>query len=106
HQGMESHLIYLEDEMHSEELDIILDLLGREKVKHHQVQAVQTQCLSNFTKNSYQQAFEKIKHYIEDGDCYQVNLAQRFVSEFKGDSWSHYKTLKTQSPAPYGCFFH
>lgn len=106
HQSMESHLIYLEDEMPSEELDIILDLLGRGKIQNHQIQAILTQCLSNFTKNSYQQAFEKIKHYIEDGDCYQVNLAQRFASEFKGDSWAHYMTLKTQSPAPYCCFFH
>ena len=33
---------------------------------------------SNMDKRSYNQAFEKIKHYLKEGDSYQVNLAQRF----------------------------
>jgi len=60
---------------------------------------------SNFSKPAYLQAFEKIQHYISEGDCYQVNLAQRFTLPFSGSSWEHYLYLRQQSPAPYACFF-
>ena len=43
----------------------------------------------------------KSKTYIEAGDCYQVNLAQRFSAEVTGDSWQMYKKLREISPAPF-----
>ena len=45
------------------------------------------------------------KRYIRDGDCYQVNLAQRFSVAVTGDSWSVYRQLRKSNPAPYACFF-
>src|SRR5690606_41425206 len=30
------------------------------------------------SRQQYLQSFERIQHYIRAGDCYQVNLAQRF----------------------------
>jgi para-aminobenzoate synthetase component I len=59
----------------------------------------ETQC--NFTKKSYQKAFDRIKAYIQSGDCYQVNLAQRFSAEVSGDGWLAYKKLREISPAPF-----
>ncbi len=59
---------------------------------------------SNFTQPQYQQAFNKIKAYIEAGDCYQVNLAQRFSAKVSGDSWQAYKKLREISPAPFMAF--
>jgi para-aminobenzoate synthetase component I len=56
---------------------------------------------SNFSQSQYQQAFNKIKAYIEAGDCYQVNLAQRFSAKVSGDSWQAYKKLREISPAPF-----
>jgi para-aminobenzoate synthetase component I len=32
----------------------------------------------NFSRQTYRQAFARIQRYISAGDCYQVNLAQRF----------------------------
>ena len=34
--------------------------------------------LNDTGKEQYRAAFDRIQHYIRDGDCYQVNLAQRF----------------------------
>jgi para-aminobenzoate synthetase component I len=59
---------------------------------------------SNLSEPQYQQAFAKIKAYIEAGDCYQVNLAQRFTANVSGDSWQAYKKLREISPAPFMAF--
>jgi para-aminobenzoate synthetase component I len=58
-----------------------------------------TQC--NFTEKTYKKAFDQIKSYIRSGDCYQVNLAQRFSAKVEGDSWVAYKKLRKISPAPF-----
>ena len=59
---------------------------------------------SNLSQAQYMQAFNKIKAYIGAGDCYQVNLAQRFVANVSGDSWQAYKKLREISPAPFMAF--
>jgi para-aminobenzoate synthetase component I len=61
---------------------------------------VKTPVTSNLTEQQYQQAFNKIKAYIKAGDCYQVNLAQRFSAKVEGDSWLMYQKLREISPAP------
>ncbi len=60
---------------------------------------------SNMDEEFYARAFNKIKHYIREGDCYQVNLAQRFSIEVAGDPWLAYKKLRKLNPAPYSSFF-
>lgn len=56
---------------------------------------------SNLSEPQYQQAFAKIKAYITAGDCYQVNLAQRFSANVEGNSWQMYRKLREISPAPF-----
>ncbi len=58
----------------------------------------------NFTKAQYLDAFDLIKRYIQAGDCYQVNLAQRFSANIEGSSWVAYKKLRSISPAPFMAF--
>ncbi|PPD53267.1 MAG: aminodeoxychorismate synthase component I, partial [Methylotenera sp.] len=62
---------------------------------------VTTDVISNMTKARYAHAFDKVKNYILEGDCYQVNLAQRFSAQAKGDGWLAYKKLREISPAPF-----
>lgn len=56
---------------------------------------------SNMDQTTYAAAFHKIQHYIQDGDCYQVNLAQRFSALASGDGWQAYLKLREISPAPF-----
>lgn len=56
---------------------------------------------SNFDEDTYKHAFQKLKQYISDGDCYQVNLAQRLTASVEGDSWVCYQKLRALSPAPF-----
>ncbi len=60
----------------------------------------------NFTPDSYRQAFSRVQHYIGAGDCYQVNLAQRFAAEASGDPWLGYQTLRRLNPAPYAAYLN
>lgn len=61
---------------------------------------------SNFTRARYARAFERIKRYILDGDCYQVNLAQRFEAQVSGDPWTGYQALRVLNPAPYAAYLN
>jgi para-aminobenzoate synthetase component 1 len=61
---------------------------------------------SNLPEAQYKQAFEKIKTYITEGDCYQVNLAQRFSAEVAGDSWTMYEKLREINPAPFMAYMN
>ena len=53
------------------------------------------------TREAYQHAFARIQAYIQAGDCYQVNLAQRFDAEYEGDSFTAYRVLREVAAAPF-----
>lgn len=61
---------------------------------------------SNLTVQQYADAFERIQRYIHDGDCYQVNLAQRFSVGCQGDPWQAYKKLRCINPSPFGAYMN
>lgn len=61
---------------------------------------------SNMDKDSYEQAFNAIQAYIHEGDCYQVNLAQRFSVTAHGDAWQAYQKLREISPAPFMAYMN
>ncbi len=61
---------------------------------------------SNFTRDAYAAAYERVQSYIRSGDCYQVNLAQRFEVQAAGDPWTAYRALRLENPAPYGAYMN
>ncbi|MDQ7015181.1 MAG: chorismate-binding protein, partial [Gammaproteobacteria bacterium] len=66
---------------------------------------VESELSASETACSYRQAVARIHDYIRAGDCYQVNFAQRFDVEVRGDSWQGYCSLRHSNPAPYGAYF-
>ena len=61
---------------------------------------------SNVTRTAYETAFRAVQAYLRAGDCYQINLAQRFVAQASGDAWVAYKELRSLSPAPFSAFLN
>jgi len=61
---------------------------------------------SNMDYPYYSQAFNRIKAYIQAGDCYQVNLAQRFSAQARGSAWQAYSKLREISPAPFMAYMN
>ncbi|BAO45134.1 aminodeoxychorismate synthase component I [Thiolapillus brandeum] len=56
------------------------------------------------SKSRYAHAFNRIQHYLREGDCYQVNYAQRFSAPFQGDTWPLYLAMRAANPSPYGAY--
>ncbi|GAM75482.1 para-aminobenzoate synthase [Vibrio ishigakensis] len=56
------------------------------------------------TQAEYTQKFNQVQEYLLSGDCYQINLAQRFNALFEGDEWLAYKTLESANVAPFSAF--
>ncbi len=61
---------------------------------------------SNFSRAAYENAFNIAQQYLHDGDCYQVNLAQRYEATASGDALPAYLELRQMSPAPYSAFMN
>ena len=61
---------------------------------------------SNLTRTKYEVAFDAVQRYLHEGDCYQVNLAQRYAVRASGDALQAYLELRYLSPAPYSAFLN
>ena len=61
---------------------------------------------SNFTKVDYMIQIDKIRAYIASGHVYQVNLSQRFQTDFDGDPFSLFLALYDANPAPFFAYIH
>ncbi|MBI4124430.1 MAG: aminodeoxychorismate synthase component I [Deltaproteobacteria bacterium] len=59
---------------------------------------------TSLSKKKYIESVEKILAYLRAGDCYQVNLTQRFTTETNEDPQTIYQRLCQISPAPYACY--
>ncbi len=52
-------------------------------------------------RDGYGQRFRAVQRYIHAGDCYQINLAQRFSAPYQGDLWQAYRRLRQATPTPF-----
>jgi para-aminobenzoate synthetase component 1 len=76
------------------------------KPQEHDAFKVISAIKSNMDKSCYTLAFNRIKQYLKEGDCYQVNLAQRFVAECEGNPWTAYILLRKLNAAPFSCYLN
>jgi anthranilate synthase component 1 len=63
--------------------------------------AVSKEVKSNFEKEAFKEIVEKAKHYIREGDIFQVVLSQRFEVENKEDPFEIYRAIRALNPSPY-----
>lgn len=67
---------------------------------------LQSPIRSDMAFAEYATAFARIQAYIREGDCYQVNFAQRFSAAAEGDALSAYLALRRISPAPHAAYLN
>lgn len=58
-----------------------------------------------FSKDAYCAMVEKAKHYIHEGDIFQVVLSNRLEADFEGSLLDAYRVLRTTNPSPYLFYF-
>lgn len=61
---------------------------------------------SNVTKEQFCANVQKAKDYIKAGDIFQVVLSQRLSTEYVGDPFALYRSLRLINPSPYMAYFH
>lgn len=59
---------------------------------------------SNMSREEYGVKFRRVQEYLRSGDCYQVNLAQRFSVGYEGDEWQAFEKLNLANGAPFSAF--
>ena len=59
---------------------------------------------SNMTKAMYLEAIAKIKHYIIEGDTYQINLSQRFEKPFSARPVDVFHWQNRFNPSPFAAY--
>ena len=60
---------------------------------------------SLFNQEEYCHMVEKGKHYIKEGDIFQVVLSNRLEAEMEGSLLDAYRILRTTNPSPYMFYF-
>jgi para-aminobenzoate synthetase component I len=60
---------------------------------------------SNFGREEYLKAVERVIQYIRAGDVFQVNLAQRLLYPARDDSIALYLRLRRRNPATFAGYF-
>lgn len=83
--------------------------LNQEQMKYEQIEAKQDfQLTSNWQSNmsaeDYAQKFAQVQRYIQSGDCYQINLTQKFQASYQGSEWQAYTKLEAHNHAPFSAF--
>jgi anthranilate synthase component 1 len=57
--------------------------------------------ISGFTQDGYEQAVQRARQYITDGDAMQVVLSQRLTAPFTDKPLDLYRALRCLNPSPY-----
>lgn len=102
HQQKQSVLLCYDEKKQRE----ILEFLNHSQLENPASFEVTSEIKADFSQQTYTQAFEKIKFYLKEGDCYQVNLTQRFSAACEGDTWEVYKTLREINAAPFSAYLN
>ncbi|MBD2204317.1 anthranilate synthase component I [Calothrix sp. FACHB-1219] len=68
--------------------------------------AAATEYNSNFTRPEFCASVQKAKDYIKAGDIFQVVISQRLSTEYTGDPFALYRSLRQINPSPYMAYFN
>ncbi len=82
----------------------LVDRLSRPvqyRIHPHSASVEETDFISGFSQSEFEQAVERIKHYITEGDVMQVVLSQRLSIPFSAPPLHLYRALRSLNPSPY-----
>ena len=62
--------------------------------------------VSNLNPQQYEQKFIQVQEYLKSGDCYQINLAQRFTNHYQGNEYQAFKQLLIANRSPFSAYLN
>ena len=84
-----------------DELVKLLDTPVKHEAKTSPVKVSESDFISGFTQDGFEDAVNKSKQYITDGDVMQVVLSQRLSIPFSARPLDLYRALRSLNPSPY-----
>ncbi|MGC6369719.1 aminodeoxychorismate synthase component I [Pseudomonas sp. K2I15] len=103
HQAQTSQLVFHPKLLDSEQQRLI-SLFSQPAISASATFKLQGTMAPDITAETYEHALARIQDYIQAGDCYQVNFAQRFRAPCSGDPWVAYCALREACPTPFSGF--
>lgn len=96
-----------EEEYHKAELEIerLVHLIRHGTPAPEQPLKLKSDFKPYFSKEEYCAMVEKGKHYIHEGDIFQVVLSNRLEADMEGSLLDAYRVLRTTNPSPYMFYF-
>ena len=97
----------LETEYHKAEVELetMRRLLSDGEMAHLEPGRCTSDFRALFDKERYCSMVEKAKHYIREGDIFQVVLSNRLEADYEGSLLNTYRVLRTLNPSPYMFYF-
>ena len=78
-----------------------IDLLSVIKVNKENNFIIKGDIAENLSIDEYRDKFNSVMSYLEEGDCYQINLSKQYKALVDGDSWQFYKTFRNLNKSRY-----
>ena len=87
------------------ELEEMSRLIRRGEKAEHVPLKLESQFQPLFDKEQYCRMVERGKHFIKEGDIFQVVLSNRLEAKMEGSLLDAYRVLRTTNPSPYMFYF-
>lgn len=87
------------------ELDEMMQLIRRGEKAPRVPLKLKSGFVPLFGEEEYCRMVERGKHYIREGDIFQVVLSNRLEAEMEGSLLDAYRALRIQNPSPYMFYF-
>lgn len=87
------------------ELKQLAELLKNGERKNEQSGHLLDETTLLFDRETYCDMVNKAKHYIREGDIFQIVLSNRLSAPFEGSLLNTYRILRTMNPSPYMFYF-
>lgn len=87
------------------ELQTMCRLLAEGEMQKHTPGRCTSDFRALFGREEYCEMVEKAKHYIREGDIFQVVLSNRLEADYEGSLLDTYRVLRTTNPSPYMFYF-
>lgn len=87
------------------ELKQLVDLLRHGAKKNEPGGKLMGAVTPLFEKEQFCEMVDKAKHYIHEGDIFQIVLSNRLAAPFEGSLLNTYRMLRTINPSPYMFYF-
>ena len=89
----------------NERLFQLKELLSKGEKKEFEPLKLESEITPKFTKAEYGQMVEKARHYIKEGDIFQVVLSNPLSAKASGSLFDTYRILRGSNPSPYMFYF-